>query len=96
TGSLLFSDGTAIAQNNSKLFWDNTNNRLGVGTASPDASSIVDMSSTSKGLLPPRVALTSKTGTSSPVASPQTGLIVYNTASAGTGGDAVTPGGLIQ
>ncbi len=92
TGSLLFSDGTAIAQNNSKLFWDNTNNRLGVGTASPDASSIVDMSSTSKGLLPPRVALTSKTGTSSPVASPQTGLIVYNTASAGTGGDAVTPG----
>jgi len=92
TGSLLFSDGTAIAQNNSKLFWDNTNNRLGVGTASPDASSIVDMSSTSKGLLPPRVALTSKTGTSSPVASPQTGLNVYNTASAGTGGDAVTPG----
>jgi hypothetical protein len=92
TGSLLFSDGTAIAQNNSKLFWDNTNNRLGVGTASPDASSIVDMSSTSKGLLPPRVVLTSKTGTSSPIASPQTGLIVYNTASAGTGGDAVTPG----
>ena len=92
TGSLLFSDGTAIAQNNSKLFWDNTNNRLGVGTATPDASSIVDMSSTSKGLLPPRVALTSKTGTSSPVASPQTGLIVSNTASAGTGGDAVTPG----
>jgi|UPI000481BDE7 hypothetical protein len=35
TGSLLFSDGTTIAQNNSKLFWDTTNNRLGVGTNSP-------------------------------------------------------------
>jgi hypothetical protein len=35
TGSLLFSNGTTIAQNNSKLFWDNTNFRLGVGTITP-------------------------------------------------------------
>lgn len=35
TGSLLFSNGTAITQNNSKLFWDNNNNRLGVGTSAP-------------------------------------------------------------
>jgi hypothetical protein len=41
--------------------------------------------------LPPRVALTTKSGTTT-IASPTTGLIVYNTASAGTGGDAVTPG----
>ena len=70
----------------------NTSGDVGIGTSSPSASAILDLTSTSKGLLPPRVALTSKTGTSSPVASPQTGLIVYNTASAGTGGDAVTPG----
>jgi hypothetical protein len=70
----------------------NTTGNVGIGTSSPDASSVLDISSSSKGLLPPRVALTSKSGTSSPVASPQTGLIVYNTASAGTGGDAVTPG----
>jgi hypothetical protein len=68
------------------------NGNVGIGTSSPSASAILDLTSTSKGLLPPRVALTSKTGTSSPIASPTTGLIVYNTASVGTGGDAVTPG----
>lgn len=34
-GSVLFSSGSAITQNNSKLFFDNTNFRLGIGTASP-------------------------------------------------------------
>ena len=91
-GSVMFSDGTNIAQNNSKLFWDNTNNRLGIGTSSPSSSAILDLTSTNQGLLPPRVALTAKSGTSSPIASPTTGLIVYNTASAGSNVDAVTPG----
>jgi hypothetical protein len=35
SGSVLFSNGTTIAQNNANFFWDNTNNRLGIGTASP-------------------------------------------------------------
>jgi hypothetical protein len=70
----------------------NTSGDVGIGTSSPAASAILDLTSTSKGLLPPRVALTAKSGTSSPIASPTTGLIVYNTVSAGTGGDAVTPG----
>jgi hypothetical protein len=35
SGSILFSDGTTIAQNNTKLFWDNTFNRLGIGTNTP-------------------------------------------------------------
>ena len=35
SGSVLFSDGTTIAQNNSNFFWDNTNNRLGIGVTSP-------------------------------------------------------------
>jgi hypothetical protein len=35
SGSVLFSDGTNIAQNNTKLYWDNTNSRLGVGTNAP-------------------------------------------------------------
>lgn len=34
-GSLLFSDGTKIAEDNSHLFWDNVNKRLGIGTSSP-------------------------------------------------------------
>jgi hypothetical protein len=35
SGSVLFSDGTTIAQKNANFFWDNTNNRLGLGTTSP-------------------------------------------------------------
>ena len=34
-GSVLFSNGTTIEQDNANLFWDNTNNRLGIGTSSP-------------------------------------------------------------
>jgi hypothetical protein len=36
-GSVLFSNGTTIAQDNAQLFWDDTNNRLGIGTASATA-----------------------------------------------------------
>ncbi|MDO6854722.1 hypothetical protein Q4599_14100 [Cellulophaga lytica] len=35
-GSIFFSDGAGnLAENNTELFWDNTNNRLGIGTDSP-------------------------------------------------------------
>jgi hypothetical protein len=34
-GSVVFSDGTNLAQNNANLFWDNTNGRLGIGTNTP-------------------------------------------------------------
>jgi hypothetical protein len=37
SGSVLFSNGTTIAQDNTNLFWDDTNNRLAIGTASPSA-----------------------------------------------------------
>jgi hypothetical protein len=39
-GSLVFSNsnGTSLAQNNARLFWDNTNNRLGVGTNTPSST----------------------------------------------------------
>lgn len=37
-GSIFFSDGAGnLAQNNSQLFWDTGNNRLGIGTNSPDS-----------------------------------------------------------
>ena len=70
----------------------NITGEVGIGTAAPNASALLDLTSTNKGLLAPRVALTAKSGNTTPIASPATGLIVYNTASASTGGDAVTPG----
>jgi len=34
-GSVLFSNGSAITQDNSNFYWDDTNNRLGIGLNSP-------------------------------------------------------------
>lgn len=34
-GSILFSNGTIITQDNAALFWNNTSNWLGIGTAAP-------------------------------------------------------------
>ncbi|MCX7743487.1 MAG: hypothetical protein N2167_02875 [Flavobacteriales bacterium] len=48
---------------------------------SPDASAILDVNSTNKGLLIPRVALISPTN---PIVSPATSLLVYNTSTSGT------------
>lgn len=39
SGSIPYSDGTIITQNNSSLFWDNTNVRLGIGTNTPFSGS---------------------------------------------------------
>ncbi|MDD3630980.1 MAG: hypothetical protein PHF55_08165 [Bacteroidales bacterium] len=62
---------------------------LGIGpdTFDPDPSAGVEMRFTNKGLLIPRVALTS-TSSASPITSPANSLLVYNTASTGD----VTPG----
>ncbi|MVN21823.1 beta strand repeat-containing protein [Mucilaginibacter arboris] len=57
----------------------------------PDASAGLDVSYTNKGLLVPRVALTA-TNAAGPITSPATSLLVYNTATAGTSPNNVTPG----
>lgn len=59
--------------------------------AAPDASAILDITSTSKGLLVPRVALTA-TNAAGPITSPATSLLVYNTATAGSSPNNVVPG----
>ncbi|MEY4274636.1 MAG: hypothetical protein RLZZ252_760 [Bacteroidota bacterium] len=75
SGSIMFSDGTNITQDNANLFWDDTNNRLGIGTNAPNASSVLDVNSTSKGILIPRMTASQK----SAIASPTTGLLIYQT-----------------
>jgi hypothetical protein len=64
---------------------------VGIGTATPDPSARLHISDNARGLLIPNVALTA-TNVAAPVTSPATSLLVYNTASAGTGATAVTPG----
>ena len=51
------------------------NGLIGIGTSSPNASSVVDVSSTSRGFLPPRMTTAQKNA----IATPAAGLIVYDT-----------------
>ena len=64
---------------------------VGIGTSSPHPSARLHISDNARGLLIPNVALTA-TNVAAPVTSPATSLLVYNTATAGTGATAVTPG----
>lgn len=57
----------------------------------PNSSAMLDVKSTNKGMLIPRVALTG-TADVSTIASPAISLMVYNTTSAGIGTTAVIPG----
>jgi hypothetical protein len=65
--------------------------QVGIGTITPDASAKLEIASTNKGFLPPRVTLTG-TADVSTIPSPAAGLFVYNTATAGTSPSNVTPG----
>ena len=57
-------------------------NNMGVGTNTPDASAILDLTATDMGLLIPRVTLIAVANGTNPVSSPATGLLVYNSAGA--------------
>ena len=65
--------------------------QTGIGTTAPDASAKLEVSSSNKGFLPPRVALTA-TNSASPITNPANGLMVFNTVTAGTSPYQVVPG----
>lgn len=65
--------------------------QTGIGTATPNASAKLEVAATNKGFLPPRVTL-SGTNDISTISSPATGLVVFNTATAGTTPNNVLPG----
>ena len=52
---------------------------VGIGTTAPDASAALDVTSTSKGLLPPRLTQVQRDA----IASPAAGLTIYNTTTGG-------------
>lgn len=55
--------------------WNNVTKSLGIGTSSPEASAVLDLSSTTKGFLIPRMTTTQRDA----ISSPATGLTIYNT-----------------
>ena len=57
------------------------NSQVGVHTDFPDASSAMEIYATDKGLLIPRVSLSSDLNSPSPVSSPANGLLVFNNGS---------------
>ncbi len=70
------------------------NAQTGIGTTTPNASAKLDITATDKGFLPPRVALTA-TNVFSPItgtAASASGLLIYNTATAGSAPNNVVPG----
>jgi hypothetical protein len=73
------------------LFSIQVMSQTGIGTATPHASAKLEVASTDKGFLPPRIALTA-TNSASPITTPATGLVIFNTATAGTTPNNVLPG----
>lgn len=65
--------------------------QIGIGTSTVDASAKLQIDATDRGFLQPRVELTG-TDDVATIATPATGLMVFNTATAGSGAAAVSPG----
>ena len=63
--------------------------QVGIGTTNPDASSALDISSSDSGLLIPRVSLVNVTNGTSPIVTPATSLLVWNTNATVLGGNGV-------
>jgi hypothetical protein len=63
--------------------------QVGIGTTTPDASSALDITSSDSGLLIPRVSLVNVTNGTSPIGTPATSLLVWNTNATVLGGNGV-------
>jgi hypothetical protein len=72
-GNTPYWNGSQWVVNGTNLF--NNGSNLGVGTTSPDASALTDLTSTTQGFLPPRMTTTQRNA----IASPAAGLTIYNT-----------------
>ena len=57
------------------FFVDASNDNIGMGTNTPDPKALLDMTSTTKGFLPPRMTTTQREA----ITSPPAGLLIFNT-----------------
>lgn len=65
--------------------------QVGIGTATPEPSAKLEVNSSNKGFLPPRVSLTG-TNDNTTIQNPVTGLLVFNTLANGIAPNNVRPG----
>ncbi len=63
--------------------------QVGINTTAPSASSALDIRSTNKGFLMTKIALTGTDDVTTITPTPATGLLVYNTATAGSPGSQI-------
>jgi hypothetical protein len=70
----------SLVTNNVSRLYASFTGEVGIGTTSPDATAIVEISSTTQGFLPPRMTATQ----ASAISSPAEGLMVYVTNTNGT------------
>lgn len=71
-----YSDFQIKGDTNEDLFYvDASVDSIGIGTSTPNSKSILELSSTTKGFLPPRMTQTQRTS----ISTPPVGLIVYQT-----------------
>lgn len=73
------------------LFYCNLYSQVGINTVTPDSNAILEISSNDKGILLPRIALAG-TNLPNPMSAHVAGMVVFNTAQAGTGSTTVYPG----
>ena len=71
------------------LVFGSTFSQVGIGTTSPNASSTLHLEDTTKGLLINRVALGNVANGVTPINTPASGLLVYNTNATVTGGQGI-------
>lgn len=65
--------------------------QVGIGTITPHPDAVLDVTSTTSGLLLPRLSLAATT-LATPMAAHVAGMIVYNMSAVGSGSTAVYPG----
>lgn len=83
TGSYEWSKGITLVR---------SSGNVGIGTTTPHSAAILELQATNKGFLPTRVALWNATSWWPLVGSSVDGMLVYNTATSGSGQNAVSPG----
>lgn len=84
-GSIIFAGSTGSpTEDNANLFYDDSNNAQGIGTNTPSTSSILDLTSTTKGLLLPR--MTGDQANAFEATTPPDGMVIYVSSATGATG----------